>query len=311
MIIDSFVHVRPFSALQSHLTPLPFLDRKIDGLFDRLNSPRVDRLYNMSMDLLNLRDNRFMPRRNARAGQLVQKLALGANLPFCSSKSEEQLLTSMTEHGIDRAIVSALEPFSDSKHVLNICSKNPRLLPVVSFTKDEKNVGTLFAHYLKKGARGVHLHPVLERTAPQSERYFEIADIARSKHVPVICRTGVTSFLGRFDANLSDIRNYESLVKGFPECTFIMTHSNLADYRTAIDFAKKYPNTYLDTAWQTRDSIRNMIRALGSERILLASGWPVLGNQQKVQLRILAKLGLPSDDSENISWRNAARIFRL
>ncbi|MBI3557420.1 MAG: amidohydrolase family protein [Deltaproteobacteria bacterium] len=311
MMIDSFVHIRPFSAQQSHLTQLPFLDRRIDRLFDRLNSPGVDRLYNMSMDLLNMRDNRFMPRTTARTGKLVQRIALGANLPFCSSKSEEQLLASMSEHGIDRAIVSAIEPFSDSRHVLGVCSRNPKLLPVVSFTKDEKDVGALFAHYLKKGARGVHLHPVLERTAPQSERYFELADLARSKHVPVICRTGVTSYLGRFDANLSDIRNYEALVKGFPECTFIMTHSNLADYRAAIDFAKKHPNCYLDTAWQTRDSIRNMIRALGSERILLASGWPVLGNQQKVQLRILAKLGLPTDDFENISWRNASRIFRL
>ena len=311
MLIDSFVHIRPFSAQQAHLTQVPFLDRKIDHLFDRLSSSGVDRLYNMSMDFLNRRDNRFMPRANARAGKLVQRMVLGANIPFCSAKNETDLLASMSANGIDRAIVSAIEPFSDSKHVLSVCSKNPKLLPVVSFTAEEANVGTLFAHYLKKGARGVHLNPVLERMAPQSERYFEIADLARSKHVPVICRTGVTATLGRFDGALSDIRNYESLVKGFPECTFIMTQSNSGDYRVAIDFAKKHPNCYLDTAWQTRDSIRNMIRALGSERILLASGWPVLGNQQKVQLRILAKLGLPDDDFENITWRNATRIFRL
>ena len=53
------------------------------------------------------------------------------------------------------------------------------------------------------------------------------------------------------------------------------------------------------------------MQAIGFDRVVLGSDWPVLGDQQAVQLNLLKALKLSAQNSEKLSILNAERIYNL
>ena len=89
MMVDCHVHVRAFSARRAQLFRNNSLNVLMDKALDKLNNPSINQIYNGYMNLVNLRDNRFMPKVHNTWTDAAQKLAFTSNLPFYSSKNEE------------------------------------------------------------------------------------------------------------------------------------------------------------------------------------------------------------------------------
>ena len=49
---------------------------------------------------------------------------------------------------------------------------------------------------------------------------------------------------------------------------------------------KRYEQLYTDTSWQPAEAISRAIAALGSERILLGSDWPLLHTELQLPLNL-------------------------
>lgn len=309
--IDCYAHFRSFSAEQSHALPSALANYALDRLYGALGAPRIDRWYNRYQDVVNYRDNRFMSSEPSKVSRALTHLAMATNFPFYAGKTEDHLLENMDRNGISHALVVNLEPFQPHSSLLGACRGNPRLFPIVNLAEHLAEIEVVGESVVRDGAKAFAIHPILERRRADDPLYFRLAEFCRAHRLPLVCRTGATDYPGEFDRDAAEIARYRPLVEAFPDVTFVMTHSNLGRYEDAIIFSREFPNTILDSAWQTAASTKRLLEAVGPERFLFASDWPVLGDQQKVQKRIFGKLRLPVADLETIAFRNPNRIFGL
>lgn len=311
--IDSYAHVKTFSPVRAEVTTSPLLDLALDATMRALHQPSVRKLYGRYMDLLNQRDNLGMSSRLTAVSKAVSRISLATNLPFSGAMDELDLLESMGKNSIDHCILVNLEPYGSADEILDIARREPSAFTAVVHLKKAAPSSFLkrAESAVEKGARGLAIHPILEGLSPTSDHYQECARFGAEKGVPLVCRTGVTFYSEGYDAKAGEIENYETLVRGHPRTVFVMTHSNLAEYEKAIGFARRHENVFLDTAWQTAGSMRKILKAVGASRVLFASDWPVLGDQQRVQKRILSRLKLSAKDLEKVAGGNARDLYRI
>ena len=238
-------------------------------------------------------------------------LIFGSNLPFSALQTEDDLLKSMEKNGVKKAIVGNLEPFTSHLDYLNVCEKYENLYSLVNFARDENELPEKAHTAYARGAVGFVIHPILEETDPASEEYFPLAELADNLGVPLVCRTGITHYPGNPCSDFGEINRFRPLLEQFPNLTFVMTHSNLSKFEDAIAFAKEYENVVLDTVWQNVFSVKQILKELGPDRVIMGSDWPVLGDQQAVQKRILTSLKLPTHQLEKLTYQNAERIYKI
>lgn len=310
--IDSYSHFRSFSAKDSNILKNPVANWAFDGFTRLLNTSKITKAYSKYQDIVNLHDNRFIEENPSLVKKSFMAAAMLTNLPFYAGKDENDLLSSMGRNLFDHSIVINLEPFSKAASLLHACNGKKYLTPVVNLDAD--SLGSFeqrFDAAVAYGARGIAIHPIIEKKQAWDPHYFKCASLARSYDVPMVCRTGITSYFGDYDANAAEISNYENLVAANPKTTFIMSHSNLAGYLKAIEFAQNHENVFLDSAWQTRVSVQKIINSIGADRLLLASDWPIMGDQQKVQRRIFSKLNISDTELEKIVFTNAKNLYKI
>jgi len=307
--IDTFSH---HSILGKNSERL--FDARFTPLQRMLGDPVVKGVYAKFMSVFNLRDNQGAPEGTNSFAKNLVRIAFTANLPFASQMNCEDLLVSMRNNHVSHSMLVNLEPFSTFEESLKAIDRYPRqffaiahFAPTDDLDAFAKQANSAFDH----GAKGIYVHPILDERDPSCELYHRIAEVCAAHDLPMICRTGLTHYSERHDAELALAPKYESLIKAHPKTSFVLSHSNLAQYRDAIAMAKTSENIWLDTAWQNVQSISEMIQEIGAERILFASDWPILGDQQAVQRRILEKLNLDAQQLEAITFMNANRLYRL
>ena len=134
--------------------------------------------------------------------------------------------------------------------------QNSGLFPLVNISRKQARFEQTAQEALDRGALGFVIHPILEKTDPREESYFPIAELAQKNGVPLVCRTGRTQYLGNPHAEFGAITRFSRLVSQFPKLSFVMSHSNLSEFATAIDFAREHENVILDTVWQNVFSVK-------------------------------------------------------
>ena len=76
----------------------------------------------------------------------------------------------------------------------------------------------------------------------------------------------------------------------------------------AIIVGKEAPNIYLEPSWCTPVQIRNMIRELGSSRVLMGSDLPA---NLSVELAKARLIGLSDEESSNYLGGTAQKVFNI
>jgi len=64
-------------------------------------------------------------------------------------------------------------------------------------------------------------------------------------------------------------------VKRFPDLTFVLCHIGLADKEDTIALARQCDNIILETSGQPVQGIREAAAAIGADRIIFGSDWPL------------------------------------
>lgn len=193
--------------------------------------------------------------------------------------SAADLIADMDANGIDRAVAfPADEPgsggdFRDANaRVIEAARANPaRIIP---FCRVDPAVGAeaamLEAH--AAGARGLKLHPVAQRFAPEGDECVATVRRATDLGWPVLFHAG-------FGARALGPA-FTALLQQVPDARLILAHGGRGDHRALAALAAAYPDVLFDTSIA---ALPDLV-ALAPERIVFGSDRPYGDHAQALHL---------------------------
>lgn len=209
----------------------------------------------------------------------------------------------LTEYYLD-----ALERSGQKDRFILCGSVKPTLPEAVERTRDLK----------LKGVRGIKLHPNMALFKPNDKRAWAFYEECTRLKLPVLIHCGLVGKEGIVDPDQTmgytglhaDIRYFAEPIEDFPDLTFVLCHAGALQNDQAVLLAGKHKNVWLDIQGQGVDSIRNMIREIGPERLMFGSDWPFFP-----VATLLARLLLATEGNEKtrkmIFSENAGRFWGL
>lgn len=130
------------------------------------------------------------------------------------------------------------------------------------------------------GAKGLKLHPIIQKTPANSEAVFSAVQTFSSHNLPVLVHCGKSSYYvneertSRQTVEFGSISPIAELVSQFQDVSFILGHAGLFEVEELISRLSRQKNTWVDISFQSPETIETLITAFGPERILFASDWP-------------------------------------
>ncbi|HWP46213.1 MAG TPA: amidohydrolase family protein [Candidatus Limnocylindrales bacterium] len=235
-----------------------------------------------SPDMINPRElfyrNRLQPfsfnylKHGLRVLYWKRKMIQGATIP--------NLQKSMKKYGIYQSVALPIEYTSEKEEtsvleLIRVCGKYREIIPFCSVDPRDPKAKDRLKYYLIQGARGLKLHPNLQRFKPSDPICLEICEEASRYSLPIIFHTGTKGTESHPEQIPSNLENFESIFPMFPQTTFILGHMGISQYRQAIRLAQRYQNIYLETSGQPTAHIRQAIESVGGDKILFGSDWPL------------------------------------
>ncbi|HEX8742804.1 MAG TPA: amidohydrolase family protein [Thermoleophilaceae bacterium] len=194
------------------------------------------------------------------------------------------LLASMARHGIDRTIMIGARGRISNRWVLEEAwpQAPDRLVPVTTLPELSRRTATLdewvgaYRELAEAGAAGFKLHPNWDGVLPGHPSYDAAFEVAREHDRFIIVHTGcfhVRTYPNQEPLRLDDLRPY---FDRFPEVRVCLGHMNRGNPEAVWELQRRYDQVYTDTSWQPSEVIRRAIDAVGSDRLMLGSDWPLL-----------------------------------
>ena len=175
---------------------------------------------------------------------------------------------------------------------------------------------TVFQKDVTAGAKGLKLHPIIQKTALNSKNTFQVVEAFSVHNLPILFHCGISSYYLGAEKREKEVSAFGAigdaldLVKAFPRVKFIAGHAGLLQYREVMDLLADCKNVSVDTSFQTPAHVRALIAAFGPERVLYASDWP-FGNMAPA-VKIVKKACRKDKSLENLLFHeNAASLMNL
>ena len=184
----------------------------------------------------------------------------------------------------------------------------------IDYTR-EYDIEASLASDVASGAKGLKLHPVVQRIPLTSKRTFKAVEAFASFKLPILFHCGVSSYyLGdeksKEEPSYGEIHHSEKLVKAFPQVNFIAGHAGLYEVKDVIELLSKYKNVWVDISFQSPSTIRRLIKAFGPEKVLYASDWPY-GDRVTAIKTVKAACTGDKGVEKRIFFENAAELTHL
>jgi predicted TIM-barrel fold metal-dependent hydrolase len=92
--------------------------------------------------------------------------------------------------------------------------------------------------------------------------------------LPVVFHGGRAGIEPEYSQQFALIRYYEPGIARFRDVQFVLGHSGARDVADAIPLAQRHENTWLDLHGQSVTMLDEIIRRVGSDRLLFGTDWP-------------------------------------
>jgi predicted TIM-barrel fold metal-dependent hydrolase len=169
------------------------------------------------------------------------------------------------------------------------------------------------------GLRGVKFHPSLQAFAPDDERFWPVFAACQEHNLVALFHTG-TSGIGARQPGGQGIRldyahplKLDPVAAAHPDLTVLAAHFGYPWHADLAAIALHKTNVYIDiSGWSPRRIPAEVIRELRGRlagQFVWGSDFPFITPERC--LAELDELDLPADVTEQLLYRNAARIFRL
>lgn len=228
--------------------------------------------------------------------------------------SVENMQRSLDASGVAQTCCLPIPPYVTFENIKAAGDK--RIIPFagIDFTNGHDVEKTL-ARQVMEGARGLKLHPILQKISLSDRRLREAVEMFSIHDLPILFHSGVTSYYhGKEKCNQEPINgnipDAEKLVADFPGVNFIVGHAGGIEVNEVIARLPRYENAYVDTSFQSPDKIRALVNAFGAERVLFASDWPY--GDRKISIKMIQLACGGNEELElKLFQSNAVKLLRL
>jgi hypothetical protein len=149
-----------------------------------------------------------------------------------------------------------------------------RFLPFASVHPADADWRRRLRGYARRGARGLKIHPEMQRVFPDDPRVMEIYEECAHLGLPIIFHAGRSGIEPTFMRKYPLVRRFAAPVKAFPRVQFVLGHAGARDVDDAVAFARQHDNVWLEITGQGTTRLDAIIKQAGSERLLFGSDWP-------------------------------------
>ncbi len=160
------------------------------------------------------------------------------------------------------------------------------------------------------GAKGIKFHPSVQMVRPDDRRAMKLYRLCAEFKLVLLFHCGPVDIETRLGRYLSQVRHYERALAENPEVPFILGHSGALQMPLALEYARKYPNVYVECSSQSVSNCRTIFETVPRHKILFGSDWPFYH-----QAIGLAKVFMATEGDEALRravlWDNGARLFGL
>jgi predicted TIM-barrel fold metal-dependent hydrolase len=167
-----------------------------------------------------------------------------------------------------------------------------------------------------RGAKGIKLHPVVQRFEPNDPRMRPVYEACRDMGLVVLSHTGAA----KGGETFAEPDSFAPLLREVPGLKVVLAHLGGGRWRQTGAFAAAFPDVAFDICevieWTgapnapTREELAHLVASVGSERVMLGTDFPWYDLERTVEL-VMDLPGLARADKERILGENAARILGL
>ncbi|MCX8131771.1 MAG: amidohydrolase family protein [Clostridia bacterium] len=264
------------------------------------------------------------------AGKIIESFNKAYSIEFENpgTGSISDVLKNMNKTGIDYTVMANFSPakilHNNNLWTISVSEENKSLIPLVSFHPDlEGKLGVLLESYIKKGAKGIKIHPMAQGFEPIHKRMDEVYEACRETSFPIVFHCGRVS-----NARLNEYADLDMIlpvIEKYPEVPFILTHMVDGNIEHVLMLAENYKNVYFDTSivitgypsiaavnepsWLDDGAVVDIINRIGAERILFGSDYPWGSPNHDID-RFL-KMNLTGYQKELILGVNSMKVFNI
>ena len=202
----------------------------------------------------------------------------------------------------------------------NLTEGNPQLVPYISIDPGAISVEEGVAHFRdmveNHGAKGIKLHPVLQRFEMSDRKMWPLYETCQDLDTPIIAHSGPA----RSGEPYAEPRAFAEALRAFPRLTMVLAHLGGGVWQQASEIAQTYPNAYFDCCeimeWTgasnspSDQQLAELIRDIGSNRVMMGSDFPWYDLNHCVE-RVMELPLLAQEEKEAILGANAIRILGL
>ena len=227
------------------------------------------------------------------------------------------LLESMQRNHIEKSVVIAAPPIATNEWLLKIAGEYPDQIIPVAHTPSlpaesgERAWTQAYESLARQGAKGFKIHPNFSPYPAHHVAYETLFATAARNDLFVIIHTGCFTIPSYINQRPSEPAMFAEYFERYRDVRICLAHMNRDHPERAWDIMKRYENVYADTSWQTAESVVAAIKAVGNERIVLGSDWPLLNDDLQASNIEAVKLGTSAANFEQLMDINARRLIGL
>ncbi len=245
---------------------------------------------------------------------------LGGFIYALKKSTPQRMLRDMKLNNICKAVVLQLNtPDCDSSEAMSkITSQHEEFISFGCIHPDEREVRKKIDTNIAYGIKGWKIAPHVIGITIDDVKTIKILKQLSETKLPIISCSGLAfpqEKIKKIPKHLrstletQDLKRFYNVLKEVPDMTFIFAHAAIYQTHELIELMKLYPNTYAEISTQPPHKIKQLINALGSERLLYGTDYPAFNHA----LSLTAVLRATQDEEErkNIFSCNAKRLLKI
>ncbi len=181
----------------------------------------------------------------------------------------ESLLRAMDRANVDYAGICSIAQDMQNDYVLSCVKEHSdRVFAYAFINPREKGSIDVLKKYLDLGMKGVKLHPKLHGYYLSNHNIVDpVMEVCREYKVPMFAHGACEEVNMPFD--------FEEMARSFPDVMVILGHMGaFGAVDSAILAASRTKNLYLDTSLCAAGDVRNAIKGVGADKLLMSTDWP-------------------------------------
>ncbi len=262
----------------------------------------------------------FFLNRNFKMGKLPYEIfkpyIINAERERNFTATRENARKSMDEAGVSFSVCLPVPPHLYFNDVKKAAEKDSGLIPFtgVDFSKME-TLSNQFEEDIKKGAKGLKLHPVIQKVNFTDEKMKTAVDSFIKFDLPILFHAGVSNYYKKKEKSnnipeYGSIKGARDLVAAFPKAKFIVGHAGMFDVMDVIRLLGNFKNVWVDTSLQSPEAIKKLIKTFGPDKVLFASDWP-FGSRIAGIRAVKAVCGSDKRLADMLFYKNTENLLKI